>query len=76
MTFELTASDVARLRLNSLLIVNGIVGGTWKRTIKTKTVVIDAHPFVSLKPAQTTSLESRFKGYAAYLGLEPLIQIH
>jgi hypothetical protein len=58
------------------LVVNGQVLGTWKRTIKTKTVVIDAHPFVSLKPAQTTSLASRFKEYAAYLGLEPLIQIH
>jgi hypothetical protein len=58
------------------LVFNGKVVGTWKRTLKTKTVVIDAHPFVPLARSLKAGFESAFNRYCTFLGREPVLQFH
>jgi hypothetical protein len=53
---------------NRLIILNGVIEGGWKRTIKGKSVVVDTSPFKPLNKTQTVQLDKmvkRFQKFAA-----------
>lgn len=50
------------------VVMNGYVKGIWKRTIHTKTVEIEFHPFAD--EGLTRELEKKMNEYAAFLGKE------
>jgi hypothetical protein len=58
----------------STIVHAGRVVGTWKRTLGKKAVTIDATALVPLKPAARQKAEASFAGYAAYLGLPPVVR--
>lgn len=52
------------------IVSGGRVAGLWKRTIKRKTVVIEALPLRPLTEAERAGFEAHARHYAAFLGLE------
>ncbi len=55
------------------ILINGQVAGTWKRTIKTKSVEIDLKPFRPLTKAEQSALNNEVKRFSKFLGLPPVI---
>jgi hypothetical protein len=49
------------------MVLNGRVVGTWKRTLKKNTVVIEANPFIPLSEAETRAFASSANHYGAFL---------
>jgi hypothetical protein len=58
---------------NNMMVLDGQVVGTWKRTLKAKTVVIEFNPFYDLKPAQTDAFAQAAATYGRFLGLTPIM---
>jgi hypothetical protein len=52
-----------------MLLVDGRVVGTWKRSLKKKKVVISTIPFGRLKRAETRGLEAAAERYGQFLGM-------
>jgi hypothetical protein len=52
-----------------MIVIDGQIVGTWKRTLKKQTVVISRQSFTDLSPAQSSALEEAARRYAAFLGL-------
>jgi hypothetical protein len=69
--------DVKRLRaltptngmLPPTVVINGNVVGTWKRTIKKDTVVVDCRPFSKLSDDEERALHDAVGRYGEYLGM-------
>jgi hypothetical protein len=59
----LTESDV----LNPVIVVDGRVVGTWKRTLKKDTVIITAKLFIALNEAETNALVASANRYGAFV---------
>ncbi|PSL50167.1 winged helix DNA-binding protein [Chitinophaga niastensis] len=55
---------------NPVMVINGQVVGTWKRTFKKDTVTIETAPFKPLKKAQQKALEAAGLQYAQFLDLK------
>jgi len=53
--------------LTSTMVLNGQVVGTWKRTFKKNTVVIEANPFVPLSATETRAFAASANRYGAFL---------
>jgi hypothetical protein len=53
--------------LNPTIVLNGLVVGTWQRTIKKDSVLLTARIFTNLNEAQTRSLTASAEQYAAFL---------
>ncbi|HEY6406199.1 MAG TPA: crosslink repair DNA glycosylase YcaQ family protein, partial [Ktedonobacteraceae bacterium] len=53
--------------LTNTMVLDGQVIGTWKRTFKKNTVVIDANPFVPLSNTETCALAASANRYGAFL---------
>jgi hypothetical protein len=53
--------------LTSTMVLNGQVVGTWKRTFKKNTVVIEANPFVPLSATETRAFATSANRYGAFL---------
>jgi hypothetical protein len=51
------------------MVLNGRIVGTWKRTIKKNTVVIEANPFTPLSEAETRAFTSSANHYGAFLNM-------
>ncbi|MFV0634650.1 winged helix DNA-binding domain-containing protein [Demequina sp.] len=49
------------------LVKDGSVVGTWKRTLRTRTVVVDAEPFARLSARDRRALEGALAHYGAFL---------
>lgn len=56
-----------------IIVVDGRVVGTWRRTLKKATVEIVASPFSPLSKREEKGLERAIRRYADYLELEPTI---
>lgn len=54
---------------NHTLIADGQIAGTWKRTLKSKSVVVEFNPFIELTKAQQKAFEAEAERYAAFVGL-------
>jgi Winged helix DNA-binding domain len=56
-----------------VIVINGQVVGTWKRTLKKGAVVITPSPFTSLKRAETRALIAAAHRYGAFLELPAVL---
>lgn len=55
---------------SSIIVIDGQVVGTWKRTLKSKTVQIETMPFAPLTTEQHTAYRSQLARYGAFIGRE------
>lgn len=55
--------------LNPVVVIDGRVAGTWKRTLKKKSVVIAPSLFAPLKRAEKSAFTQAARRYGAFLGL-------
>jgi hypothetical protein len=58
---------------NPVIVINGQVVGTWKRTWKKGAVMITLSPFTSLKKAETRALTMAAHQYGAFLDLPAVL---
>jgi hypothetical protein len=54
--------------LNAIVVVNGLVAGTWKRELRGNSVDITVSPFRALSARETRALERESVRYARFLG--------
>jgi len=54
---------------NHVIVINGQVAGTWKRTINKSSVVVELNPFRSLTKAEKQAVDSATDQYGAFLNL-------
>ena len=54
--------------LNSIVVVDGQVIGTWKRTLKRSTVIIETNPFAPLTRAENRAVALAAEQYGSFLG--------
>jgi hypothetical protein len=54
--------------LNAVVVVNGLVAGTWKRSLNGNTVEVAVSPFRALSARETRALEKESVRYAKFLG--------
>ena len=66
---DATKFDARGNVLNHVIVLDGRVVGTWKRTIKKDTVIITPHLFTSLNEAETRALVAAANRYGAFLGM-------
>lgn len=52
---------------NHMMVINGQIAGTWKRTLKKNIVVIEANPLTPLSKAETRALATSANRYGAFL---------
>lgn len=57
-----------------MIVIDGQIAGTWKRTIKKQTVSISREPFTPLTKAQVAGFEVAAHHYATFLGLEAVFE--
>jgi len=58
-----------------MLVVDGRVAGTWKRTVKKKCVAVSVEPFTRLKKSTRQEIEKAAHFYGQFLGLPAELQI-
>lgn len=51
------------------IVVNGLVVGTWKRTIKSRDIVVEPQPFGHLGALAVTEFARSMRAYGDFLGL-------
>ncbi len=54
---------------NHVLVIDGQVTGTWKRTVKTREVVVELNLFATLSAAQRDAVAAAVQRYGEFLGL-------
>ncbi len=59
--------------LMNTILMDGKIAGTWKRTIKTKTIEVELNPFRPLTKEEKLALSNAVERYRKFLGLEILI---
>lgn len=57
----------------STIVVDGQIVGTWRRTVRSKTVEIVPQPWAPLTAAARRGIERAAQRYGAYLGLSPTV---
>lgn len=57
------------------LVIDGRLAGSWTRTLKENSVVIEVAPYRQLTPAQTRAVMSAADGYGDFLGLPLTLSI-
>jgi hypothetical protein len=55
--------------LNPAIVMNGKIVGTWKRTLKKESVIIEPRLLTSLNKTQTRALAAAARRYAQFLGM-------
>jgi hypothetical protein len=58
----------------STIVSGGRIVGTWKRTLKKKTVDIALQPFRALRADEMDALAAAADQYGAFLGLKAVVQ--
>lgn len=59
----------SQLVFNHLIVINGRLAGTWKRTLKKQAVVIETNTFARLTKAEASAVAEAARQYGAFLGL-------
>ena len=57
------------------LVIDGCLSGSWSRTCKTSSVLIEVAPYKKLTPAQTRAVTNACDCYGEFLGLRPTLAI-
>lgn len=57
------------------LLIDGCLAGSWSRTVKTTSVLIEVAPYKKLTPAQTRAVTNACDCYGEFLGLKPALAI-
>jgi hypothetical protein len=57
--------------LNPVVVIDGLVRGTWRRTLARDHVAIEIDLFAPLSPAADAAVEAAARRYASFLGREP-----
>jgi len=57
------------------LAIDGCLAGSWSRTLKPTSVLIEVAPYKKLTPAQTRSVTNACDCYGEFLGLKPTLSI-
>ena len=57
------------------LVIDGCLSGSWSRTCKTSSVLIEVAPYKKLTPAQTRAVTNACDCYGEFLGLKPTLAI-
>ena len=52
-----------------LLVIDGHLVGRWRRTLKTSTVIVEAHPFRALTRSETRALEAAVTRHGKFMNL-------
>jgi len=52
-----------------IIVIDGQIKGTWKRTIRKNSVIVEINPFRTLKKAEKKEVTRAAEGYAKFLGL-------
>lgn len=63
------AQSRAEVPFANVILVDGRVGGLWRRTLSAKSVAVEARWFVDPTPAQRRAFAEAVERYAAFLGL-------
>jgi hypothetical protein len=59
--------------LSPTIVMNGKVIGTWKRTFKKGSVIIELNPFITLTATENKAIAATAKRYGEYLGMDVTI---
>ncbi len=62
----------SQLIFNHLIVINGRLAGTWKRTLKKHEVVIETNTFVPLTKVEDRAVAAAVRQYGVFLGLPAL----
>ncbi len=62
--------------LNNVIVLDGRVVGTWKRTLKKDEVLVTLNPFTSLSKAEKDVVAASVEQYGAFLGLPVHVTFH
>jgi len=54
------------------ILIDGRIAGTWKRTIKARTVEIELNPFKPLSKTEKLALDNELERFGQFLGSKPL----
>jgi hypothetical protein len=57
------------------LAIDGCLAGSWSRTLKATSVLIEVAPYKKLTPAQTRAVANACDCYGEFLGLKPTLAI-
>ena len=57
------------------LAIDGCLSGSWSRTLKTSSVLIEVAPYKKLTPVQIRAVTNACDGYGEFLGLKPTLAI-
>ena len=57
------------------LVIDGCLAGSWSRTVKATSVLIEVAPYKKLTPAQTRAVSNACDCYGEFLGLKPALEI-
>ncbi|HEX9986005.1 MAG TPA: winged helix DNA-binding domain-containing protein [Thermoanaerobaculia bacterium] len=59
--------------INAIVVVDGIVAGNWKRTLKGRSVEIAVAPFRELSARETKAIEQEAERFSRFLGCESTV---
>jgi hypothetical protein len=59
---------------NPIVVIDGRVTGTWRRTLKKDTVTLSFSPFSGWKAAEREAIATAAESYARFLGLAPRLE--
>ncbi len=59
-----------KLEHNRMIIINGLIEGSWQRTVKNKTVAVKIVPFNSLNKTKQMEVEKAVKRYKEFMSSE------
>jgi hypothetical protein len=66
---------VAQISFNRMLVLDGTIVGTWKRTLKNDTVFVELNFNVKLNIAQQKQIQTAAKQYADFLEKKLITEI-
>jgi len=69
--FDQSIRNEPVLAYNRMVIVNGLILGTWKRESAATTVQIEIAPFTPITRTQRQAIEQATERYATFLGVKP-----
>ena len=58
-----------------IIVINGKIKGTWKRTLKKDAVLLEIHPFEKFSAAQSKTVKSAALDYSGFLGQKLILEM-
>jgi hypothetical protein len=70
---DIDKADPRGTIFNNTIVINGRIAGTWKRSFKKNTVVLDIFPFSKLSKVNNAAIAAAAKRYSKFLGLKDFV---